>query len=119
MRRSCANKPGRSVADRRGGSPVRQLQIVPGGAAAEEEPMADKRDRSRADLARDLDGSFERLVVEYQDRLYSFALRFCGNREDAEEVAQDAFVRAYRALKTYPAERIRASRCGRGSIRSS
>jgi len=61
-----------------------------------------------ADLARDLDGSFERLVLTYQDRLYAFALRFCGNREDAEEVAQDAFVRAYRALKTYPAERVRA-----------
>jgi len=60
-----------------------------------------------ADLARDLDGSFERLVLTYQDRLYAFALRFCGNREDAEEVAQDAFVRAYRALKTYPAERVR------------
>jgi len=61
-----------------------------------------------ADLARDLDGSFERLVLMYQDRLYAFAMRFCGNREDAEEVAQDAFVRAYRALKTYPAERVRA-----------
>jgi RNA polymerase sigma-70 factor (ECF subfamily) len=61
-----------------------------------------------ADLARDLDGSFERLVLTYQDRLYAFALRFCGNREDAEEVAQDAFVRAYRALKTWPAERVRS-----------
>ena len=61
-----------------------------------------------ADLARDLDGSFERLVLGYQDRLYGFALRFCGNREDAEEIAQDALVRAYRALTTYPPERIRA-----------
>ena len=107
MRRSCANKPGRSVADRRGGPPIRQLHIVSGGAAAEEEPMTNERSLE-ADLARDLDGSFERLVVEYQDRLYAFALRFCGNREDAEEVAQDAFVRAYRALRTYPAERVRA-----------
>jgi len=107
MRRSCANKPGRNVADRQGGSPIRQLQIVPGGQAAEEGPMADQRSLE-ADLARDLDGSFERLVVEYQDRLYAFALRFCGNREDAEEVAQDAFVRAYRALRTYPAERVRS-----------
>jgi RNA polymerase sigma-70 factor (ECF subfamily) len=106
MRRSCANKSGRSTAGRRNGSPVRLLQIVPGGTAAEEEPMADERSLE-ADLARDLDGSFERLVVEYQDRLYAFALRFCGNREDAEEVAQDAFVRAYRALHAYPADRVR------------
>lgn len=58
-------------------------------------------------LAKDLDGSFEALVVQFQDRLFSFALRLTGRREDAEEVAQDAFVRAYRALKTYPPERVR------------
>jgi RNA polymerase sigma-70 factor (ECF subfamily) len=61
-----------------------------------------------AALAEDLEGSFERLVREYQDRLYSFAHRLAGNSEDAEEIAQDAFVRAYRAMKTYEAERIRA-----------
>ncbi len=59
-------------------------------------------------LAEDLDASFEDLVRAYQDRLFSFALRLTGRREDAEEVAQDAFVRAYRALGAYPAERIRA-----------
>lgn len=59
-------------------------------------------------LAGDVDGTFERLVRVFQDRLYSFAYRLCGSREDAEEVAQDAFVRAYRALKSYPPERIRA-----------
>jgi RNA polymerase sigma-70 factor, ECF subfamily len=61
-----------------------------------------------AALARDLEGCFERMVREYQDRLYSFAHRLAGNPQDAEEIAQDAFVRAYRALETYPAERIRA-----------
>ena len=65
-------------------------------------------DSLTADLAVDLDGAFEGMVRAFQDRLYSFALRLCGNREDAEEVAQDSFVRAYRALKSYPAERIRA-----------
>ena len=59
-------------------------------------------------LARDLDGSFEAVVREYQDRLYSFALRLTGRREDAEDVAQDAFVRAYKALQGYGAERVRA-----------
>jgi len=60
-----------------------------------------------AELALDLDGTFERMVREYQDRLFSFAARVTGSREDAEEVAQDAFVRAYRALASYPAERVR------------
>lgn len=58
-------------------------------------------------LAGDLDGAFEDLVRAYQDRLFSFALRLTSHREDAEEIAQDAFVRAYRALAAYPAERIR------------
>jgi RNA polymerase sigma-70 factor (ECF subfamily) len=65
-------------------------------------------DPRNAELAADLDAAFEGLVRAFQDRLYSFALRLSGNREDAEEIAQDSFVRAYRALKTYPAERIRA-----------
>lgn len=42
--------------------------------------------------------NFERIVDDYQRRLYGFALRMTGNREDAEEIVQDAFVRAYRAL---------------------
>jgi RNA polymerase sigma-70 factor (ECF subfamily) len=58
-------------------------------------------------LAADLEGSFEDLVRAYQDRLFSFALRMTARREDAEEAAQDAFVRAYRALSSYSAERIR------------
>jgi RNA polymerase sigma-70 factor (ECF subfamily) len=62
----------------------------------------------RNGLAADLDGTFEALVRAYQDRLYSFALRVTHNPQDAEEVAQDAFVRAYRALATYGADRVRA-----------
>lgn len=42
--------------------------------------------------------SFESIVDDFQRRLYGFALRMTGNREDAEEIVQDAFVRAYRAL---------------------
>ncbi|HYX21668.1 MAG TPA: sigma-70 family RNA polymerase sigma factor [Thermoanaerobaculia bacterium] len=64
-------------------------------------------DGLRERLAEDLDGSFEELVRTYQDRLFSFALRLTGRREDAEEAAQDAFVRAYRALAGYPPGRIR------------
>jgi RNA polymerase sigma-70 factor (ECF subfamily) len=41
---------------------------------------------------------FDQIVDEYQRRLYGFALRMTGHREDAEEIVQDAFVRAYRAL---------------------
>jgi RNA polymerase sigma-70 factor (ECF subfamily) len=59
-----------------------------------------------AALARDLDGAFEALVMAHQDRLYSIALRMLGDPRDAEEAAQDAFVRAYRALAGYDAARV-------------
>lgn len=61
-----------------------------------------------AALAADLDGSYERVVLGFQDRLYAFALRMCGDARDAEEITQDAFVRAHRALARYPPERRRA-----------
>ncbi len=63
-----------------------------------------------AALAADLDGSFEALVLAHQDRLYSIALRMLGDPRDAEEAAQDAFVRAYRALAGYDAARVRELR---------
>jgi RNA polymerase sigma-70 factor, ECF subfamily len=50
---------------------------------------------------------FERLVRDNQDRVYAVSLALTGNRHDAEEVAQDTFMRAYRALMTYPPERVR------------
>ena len=61
-------------------------------------------------LARDLDGTFEALVEAHVDRCYSIALRVLGDPHDAEEIAQDALVRAYRALGGYPPERIRQLR---------
>jgi len=61
-------------------------------------------------LASDLDGSFDDLVLAHQDRLFTIARRLLGDPSDAEEVAQDALVRAYRALAGYPAERVRELR---------
>ena len=61
-------------------------------------------------LAADLDAAFPTLVEDQQDRIFTIAVRVLGDRSDAEEAAQDAFVRAYRALAGYPAERIRELR---------
>jgi RNA polymerase sigma-70 factor (ECF subfamily) len=61
-------------------------------------------ERLCAALVRHLESGFEQVVLAYQHRLYGFALRLSGNAQDAEEIAQDAFVRAYRALTTYTTE---------------
>ena len=59
-------------------------------------------------LARDRDAGFTLLVESTKDRLFSFALSLTGNRSDADDVAQDAYVRAYRALQRFPDARLRA-----------
>jgi len=41
------------------------------------------------------------LVNRYQSYVFTLALRFTKNREDAEEVSQDIFVKAYRALSDF------------------
>ncbi len=54
--------------------------------------------------------NFDTIVDDYQRRLYGFALRMTGNREDAEEIVQDSFVRAYRALGKMSEEQRRELR---------
>jgi len=66
----------------------------------------DDDSRLAARLARDLDTAFPELVAGHADRLYSIALRLLGSPSDAEEVAQDALVRAYRAMSGYERARI-------------
>ena len=61
-------------------------------------------------LAKDLDDGFEELVHTTQHFVFGVALRLTLDRHDAEDVAQEALVRAYRALQGYDAERIRAMR---------
>ena len=58
-------------------------------------------------LACDPGAAYEEVVLQYQHRLFAFALRIHGNPTDAEEIVQDAFIRAYRALLGYEPDRIR------------
>ena len=52
--------------------------------------------------------AFERLVETYEPSLFRFAERILQSATDAEEVVQDTFLRAHRALtRQYPEERCR------------
>lgn len=45
--------------------------------------------------------AFEELVDRYKDRIYNVAYRFLGNHEDAQDVAQEVFIRAFRGIKGF------------------
>jgi RNA polymerase sigma factor (sigma-70 family) len=51
---------------------------------------------------------FEDFVRRHQDAVYTVALRMTGHRQDAEDVAQEVFVRAHRSLAGYSPARRRA-----------
>lgn len=46
-------------------------------------------------------GAYDELVGAYQNRVYSLAYRITGNREDAWDAAQEAFLKAYRNLRAF------------------
>jgi len=51
-----------------------------------------------------LDGdvkSFEKIVVTYNAMVYTLAYRVLKNREEAEEIAQDVFIKIYQSLKNF------------------
>jgi len=45
--------------------------------------------------------SFAQLVSLYQDRIFSYLWRLTGNPHDAEDITQDTFLKAYRALDRF------------------
>ena len=48
----------------------------------------------------DLD-AFDQLVVRYQERIYALVYHMTSNHEDAHDLAQEAFVKAWKALKNF------------------
>ena len=62
-------------------------------------------DRLLVDRFRQGDQSaFEQMVARYWDRIYSMVHQLLRNPEDAEEVTQDAFIRAHRGLVNFRGE---------------
>ena len=69
--------------------------------------MDQGEDNLLARLIVDVDRSFERLMLSYWHQLYTFVVRHAVRPQDAEDIVSEAFIRAYLALKSYPAERLR------------
>lgn len=68
-------------------------------------PAADLRAAGDADLVAAFLGgrreAFDVIVERHQRQVYQLCYRFAGNHEDAADLAQDVFVRAFRGLKGF------------------
>lgn len=70
------------------------------------------RDEERKIISAVLDGdvnAYEALVLEHQKSVYNIALRMTGNSDDAYDISQEAFLKAYRSLHDFRGD------CGFGS----
>ena len=84
---------------------VRPAGVVQDPSAAATAAASDDAERALIERARARETSaFRELVGRHHDRAYGLALRIVRSPPDAEEVAQDAFVRAWLALPRYRGE---------------
>lgn len=62
----------------------------------------DSGERTLVEAARTGDlGAFDELVRRYQERIYGLVYHMTSNHEDANDLAQEAFVKAWKALKNF------------------
>lgn len=65
------------------------------GPAAEDEKLLVRKAR-QGEL-----GAYDELVRRYQERVYATVYHMTSNHEDASDLTQDAFIKAYQALKSF------------------
>jgi len=92
----------------------RRMQLIASGVQSEEKFTMNQAvliekdvvlDIELVDLVKNRDEkAFEQLVGQYAPRMYQTAYSILGSHQDAEEVVQDALLRAYRALPQFRGE---------------
>lgn len=74
-------------------------------APATDRAAADTRDRQLVERLKAGDNrAFEELVRIYKDRIFALSLRMIGNRQEAEDLAQEVFITLHRAIGSYRGE---------------
>jgi len=73
-----------------------------GSGTVEKEISPREEERQWVELARQGDlEAYDELVKRYQERIYATLYHMTSNHEDANDLAQDAFIKAYKALKSF------------------
>lgn len=98
MNVSAAITPPLAVQARFAAAPPRERPVT-----ADERLLAEERGLVERARGRD-EGAFRMLVDLHRDRAYALALRITRSATDAEDVAQEAFVRAWNALPRFRGE---------------
>ena len=84
-------------------TPDWKLRVSGTGSQTPADPMwasAEDRDLVTATLAGHRE-AFDVIVERHRRQIYQLCFRFVGNHEDASDLAQDVFVRAYRGLRGF------------------
>src|SRR3954469_21872947 len=76
------------------------VQEEPGGQADRVLAALSEPDLVAACLS-DHPGAFDLIVERHRRPVYQLCYRFAGNHEDASDLSQDVFLRAYRGLRTF------------------
>jgi RNA polymerase sigma factor RpoE len=86
-------EPGSRNADQE--PPTGGGRSAPGASGAVEEGVLVRR-AQRGDLA-----AYDELVRRYQERIYATIYHMTSNHEDANDLAQEAFIKAFHALRSF------------------
>ncbi|HSD28415.1 MAG TPA: sigma-70 family RNA polymerase sigma factor [Vicinamibacteria bacterium] len=81
------------------------LGLAAGVVSPGEEALAREAEREAIEACRRGEReAFDRLVLRYQRDVYRLCYRFANNHEDANDLAQEAFLRAWRAIPRFRGE---------------
>jgi len=75
-------------------SPGKETDPAPSAAAVEEQELVNRA--RKGDLA-----AYDELVQKYQQRIYATVYHMTSNHEDANDLAQEAFIKGFQALKSF------------------
>ncbi|MCX8091423.1 MAG: sigma-70 family RNA polymerase sigma factor [Verrucomicrobiae bacterium] len=88
------------VAAKPSGTPANDPAAAPANSTGPSSPPPDEVDLVRRARRGDLE-AYDELVRRYQERIYATIYHMTANHEDANDLAQETFVKAFRALRSF------------------